>query len=292
MHTFKDIEDNFSPKEKHELQIITERVKNSGSVAMIILYGSFARGEQVRNYDGKMSDYDILVITSSKNEKSLKRIKFLLDALFHDIERKVSCEVETYEKVSKKFKENYYFYADIRRDGIILYKKDNAELPEPEDLTPERQLEISSKYFKTWFEMAYVNYRNALGNIEWGKENKAFFKKAAFELQQCVENCYKTIELVFNRYAPKEHRLEILRGRIEKITPEIFTFFPVKTEEQKKDYKFLDEAYLRARYDDTYTVTETQLEYWQSEAKKLMKFTEQICKEHLEKLEKETNAKL
>ena len=87
MQIFEDIIDKFSLKEKHELRLITERIKNSGSVAMIILYGSFARGEQVRNYDGKMSDYDILIITSSKNEKSLKRIKYLLDALFHDIER-------------------------------------------------------------------------------------------------------------------------------------------------------------------------------------------------------------
>ncbi len=287
MCTLKDIRDKFSPKEQKELELITERIKNSGSVAMIILYGSYARGEQVRNYDGKMSDYDILVITSAKNEKSLKRIKYLLGALFKDIERKVSCEVESFEKVSRKFKENYYFYADVRRDGIVLYKKNNAEMPEPEDLTIERQLEIAKKYFKTWFEMAYVNYRNALGNIDWGKENIIFYKKAAFELQQCVENCYKTIELVYERYAPKEHRLEILRGRIVKIAPNIYNFFTIENEVQKNDYKYLDEAYLRARYDDTYTVTGNQLDYWQGEAKRLMQFTEQICKKHLHKLEQE-----
>lgn len=286
MRTLNDI-DTLSPKERNELELITERIKNAGSVSMIILYGSFARGEQVRNYDGKMSDYDILIITSARNDKSIKRLKFLLSALLHDIERRVSCEVESFEKVSKRFKENYYFYADVRRDGILLYKRGNAELPEPEDLTPERQLEISEKYFETWFKVAYINFKNARSNADWGKEDSDFNKKAAFELQQCVENCYKTIELVHDRYAPKEHHLEILRGRIKETVPDIYEFFPVETEEQKKDYKYLDEAYLRARYDDTYIVTETQLDYWQGEAKRLMEFTEQICKEHIEKLKQE-----
>ena len=287
MRKLEDIIDKLSPKEQDELGLITKRIKNAGSVDMIILYGSYARGEQVRNFDRKMSDYDILVITSACNEKSIKRIKYLLGALFQDIDRNVSCEVESFKKVTKRFKENYYFYADVRRDGVVLYKKNNAELPDPEDLTIKRQLEISEKYFKTWFKMAYVNYRNAVGNIEWGKEDSDFFKKAAFELQQCVENCYKTIELVHERYAPKEHRLENLRNRIKKIAPEIYSFFPIENEEQKKDYKYLDEAYIRARYDDAYLVTESQLEYWMEEAKRLMNYTNQICKEHIEHLEQE-----
>lgn len=69
MRILKDIIDKFLLKKKEELELITERIKNSGSVSMIILYGSFARGEQVRDYDGKKSNYDILVITSARNKK-------------------------------------------------------------------------------------------------------------------------------------------------------------------------------------------------------------------------------
>jgi predicted nucleotidyltransferase/HEPN domain-containing protein len=285
MRTLNDI-DTLSPKELDEIALITERIKNAGSVALIILYGSYARGEQVRNHDGKMSDYDLLIITAARNEKSIRRLKYLLDALFHDIERRVSCEVESLEKISKRFKENYYFYADVRRDGIVLYKRGNAELPEPEDLSPERQLEISEKYFKAWYGASVVNIKTAKDSRLNKKEtdNVDFNKKAAFELQQCVENCYKTIELVHDRYAPKEHHLEILRGRTVKIASRIYEFFPTESKDLQKDYEYLDEAYLRARYDDTYIVSETQLDYWQQEAVKLMEYTEQICKAHIEKL--------
>lgn len=284
MRTIKDIEEKLSRTEREELELITERIKKSGSIAIIILYGSYARNEQVRNYDGKMSDYDILVISSARNEKSLKRIKYLLGQLFQDIGRKVSCEVESIENVTKKFKEDYYFYADVRRDGVVLYKKNNVELPQPEDLTNERQLEISENYFKTWFSAAKQSFKYSTIAKHEGETD---YCKAAFELQQCAENCYKTIELVHDRYAPKEHRLGILRGRISKIAPEIYGFFPVENEEQEKDYKYLDEAYIRARYDDTYIVTETRLDYWRGEAEKLMQYTEQICKEHIQKLEEE-----
>lgn len=289
MRKLEDIIDKLSLKEQDELELITERIKNAGSVDMIILYGSYARGEQVRNFDRKMSDYDILVITSVCNEKSIKRIKYLLGALFQDIERNVSCEVESFEKVTKRFKENYYFYADVRRDGVVLYKKGNAELPEPENLTIAKQLEISKKYLTMWFEALQMNF-DASGMFKkraLEKKQPSFNKKAVFELQQCVENCHKTIELVHERYAPKEHRLGNLRNRIKKIAPEIYSFFPIRNEEQKKDYKYLDEAYIRARYDDAYLVTESQLDYWMEEAKRLMNYTDQICKEHIEHLEQE-----
>lgn len=56
------------------------------------------------------------------------------------------------------------------------------------------------------------------------------------------------------------------RYQLKEIATNINGFFLVINEEQQKDYKYLDEAYLRARYDDTYMVTETQLDYWQGEA--------------------------
>lgn len=90
--------------------------------------------------------------------------------------------------------------------------------------------------------------------------------------------------MVHDRYAPKEHHLEILRERIVKTASRVYEFFPIDNKEQQKDYEYLDDAYLRARYDDTYIVTETQLDYWQQEAVKLMEYTEQICKEYIEKL--------
>lgn len=129
MRTLKYIADKLSPKEQEELELITERIKNAGSVDMIILYGSYACGEQVRNCDGKMSDYDILVITSSKNEKSLKRIRYLLGALFQDIERNVSCEVECLRKWQRGSRKTTISMPMIGVMGLYSTKKEIQNYP-------------------------------------------------------------------------------------------------------------------------------------------------------------------
>ena len=58
----------------------------------------------------------------------------------------------------------------------------------------------------------------------------------------------------------------------------------METEAQQKDFEHLDYAYLGARYDGDYTVTLEQLNYWAEECQKLMKLTETICLNHIEKL--------
>ena len=284
MKTLEDIKVQLNEKELEELQTITKRVKNSCKTKMIILYGSYARGEQVRYKDGKMSDYDILVITHDNRSDDVKRSKNTLNELFHDIGRKVSCEVFSMKMINNKLREDYYYFSDVRKDAVYLYSASNAELPEPIKLTPEKEFEISEHYFKTWFKQIKVSFEDFQHNYDKRDDDQVYLNRCAFHLQQCLENCYKTIELVHMRYAPKEHHLPELRKRIQQFAPAIYRIFSIETEELKKGFDHLNKAYIEARYDDSYSVTEKQLDYWQKEAKKLINYVENVCKIQLKVL--------
>jgi predicted transcriptional regulator len=53
------------------------------------------------------------------------------------------------------------------------------------------------------------------------------------------------------------------------------------TDEQKKCFDLLNEAYVRARYDSGYKITKEQLEYLAERVKVLQKLTKKICEDKI-----------
>ena len=271
---------SFLPSNKiKELERITERILETGMPSMIILYGSYARGEwkdKTGIRSGKRSDYDILVLT--KDERDCGDLKKKLFKMFDNSETVVQTTVETIGFVNMQLREKQYFFTEITQQGVVLYSEDGVKLAKAEDLSPDRLKEIAEKDFKQWFGMAKSFIRQYYHNID---DND--FKLASFNLQQTVENCYTAIEMVFSRSNPHEHRLTVLRFNAKRYAPEIDICFPIDTGEGFQLFFHLDSAYIGGRYidEENYKVEKEQLEYWEKEAQKLLEITEKACQERI-----------
>ena len=278
------------PKEKiEELEAITERIKETGMVSMIILYGSYARGdwkEHVGGRSGKKSDYDICVLT--RDERDCEDLRNRLRKMFENSTTVVDTIVETLGFVNMHLREGQYFFSEIKYQGIILYSDERAELAEAENLSPTRMREVAELDFKHWYRKAEIHFEDSIVNKERyiKKSDHTYAQKAAFELQQCVENCYTTIEMVYSRNNPYEHRLGRLRLNAKRYVPEVEGCFPLNSDDEKFLFWHLDSAYIGGRYitEEHYKVTKEQLEYWESEAKKLLEITEKWCQKRINDL--------
>lgn len=62
------------------------------------------------------------------------------------------------------------------------------------------------------------------------------------------------------------------------------TVFPRKTKEEKRLFNLLNRAYIDARYKKSYKITKEELEYLSGRVTKLMKLTEDICKERIKSI--------
>jgi len=62
----------------------------------------------------------------------------------------------------------------------------------------------------------------------------------------------------------------------------LLAVFPNATDEQKKMFDLLNEAYVKARYDPDYKITKQQLEYLAKCVRKLQRLTKKICKEKID----------
>jgi len=84
----------------------------------IILYGSYARGDYTPD-----SDVDIMILLNLSDMK-LKSYARLLSYMTFDFNMEHDLDIKPIAKSEEHFNkwvENYPFYANVRREGVILY---------------------------------------------------------------------------------------------------------------------------------------------------------------------------
>jgi len=279
---------NHLPKQKRDelKEVVSIIHKNCNDVEMIILFGSYARGDWKEETDlkpqrksGHKSDYDILIVTKEKstavntgiwNEITTKTLNMGLSThvriVAHDI-----------QAINIKLAEGQYFYSDVIKEGCLLYDSDNFKLSCKRKLKPEDQKRIAQDYYDHWYQSAkefFLHYQYALKD--------GHNKKAAFELHQATEASYKTILLVFSNYNPNEHLLGLLGSMASKHGRGLKNIFPGKNKRDEELFELLDYAYIGARYDPEFRITKEELEFLSECVTKLLKLTEKICKAEIE----------
>ena len=174
--------------------------------------------------------------------------------------------------VNIKLAEGRYFFRDIKKEGVTLYDSGKFKLARKRKLKPTEQQRIAQDYFDEWLGSAKDFYTSFEFNLNRGKN-----KLAAFELHQSAERSLKAVLLVFTEDAPHEHWLDLLCRRAADFDPGFNDIFPKETDEQKELLELLEYAYIGARYDPDYHITEDELKYLAQYVKKLHEVTEKTC---------------
>jgi uncharacterized protein len=130
--------------------------------------------------------------------------------------------------------------------------------------------------FREYFETASRFFSFGLTGIKNG-----WNKMAAFQLHQATENYYKCAILVITAYWPKQHNIEILGNQCAGLSPAFRDIFPLATPDDERRFELLKEAYVKARYSLTYTISREDLEALARHISVLHERTEAACKEYI-----------
>ncbi len=270
-----------------ELRAIAKVICETIPTHMVILFGSYARGSWVEDvyteghttYEYK-SDYDILVVpkdprdayrrgTEDKFESQIAKAhasKTWVNIILHDI-----------DFLNNKIEFGEYFFADIYKQGIMLFDSGETKLAKPRKLSSEERKKVAIEDYKMWIN----NEADFFDNFKF-KLSKNRYKNAAFQLHQATEALYSTILLVYTHYKPKIHDLEKLGKQVNALEPAFLKVIPNSTPEEKRLFDLLKKAYIDARYKKGYKITKKELEYLGDKVKKLERLTRKKCKEKIE----------
>ena len=255
------------------------RLKN-GKILKIILYGSYARGDWVHDPVGRyFSDFDLLVVVDHED---------LTDGEFwHDAENRtmpgegeirtpVSIIVHSLDDVNEQLDRGRYFFADILREGIVLFDTPGAKLHKPADLKAQVALAEAEDFFAEW--MASSKEFQAGAQFYAERENN---KLAAFSLHQASEHLYHCILLVVTLYSGKAHNLAFLRKKAEAIDARVADAWPRETKFERRCFELLREAYVKARYSKHYKISGEELAWVTERVEVLRGLTKAVCEERL-----------
>jgi HEPN domain-containing protein/predicted nucleotidyltransferase len=243
---------------------IAEGIRLLTEPAMIILFGSYARGTYVEEeYTEEhirysyISDYDILVIVEDERRADFKE-KTIRNSLRKHLHHELHVQVLVHGigHVNEALEEGQYFFADIVKEGVMLFDDKRYKLAAPKILSPEHRQQISKMYFEKWFpeaEAFYRTHRSAIDNKD--------YSVAIFLLHQTTEKLFNTIELVFTHYKPKTHDLLRLYKNVVLLDDRFKAVFPLNTIEGRRLFDLLAKAYIDSRYKMDYTIAFDDLEY-------------------------------
>lgn len=278
---------------KEELQSITDMIVLLVKPEMVILFGSYSRGNWVEDRhveDGILfeykSDYDILVVTEhhqdmpaglgKKVRSRIKRAECLQTTphiIFHDI-----------NFLNKELEEGHYFFRDILHEGTMLYTTGKYELATPKELSNYQRAQKAKLYFNIWYKDANVFFKNFEFNFKEGQLDRDFYKAAIFLLHQTVEKFFASILLVFTDYKPQTHDLNDLDKQVGYADARFKTIFPKESPEEKRLFALLVKSYIDSRYKLHYTVSPSDLQWLAGRVERLKILTKELCEEWIRKM--------
>src|SRR5580693_547668 len=107
--------DHLPDRTRRRLRFVVQTLRDAGPVEMIILFGSQARGDQVRDLEtGYESDYDLLVLTKTRETaddvalwgKATEKLASISDLPSIDV------IVHDFHFVNEELKHGQYFFSD------------------------------------------------------------------------------------------------------------------------------------------------------------------------------------
>ncbi|HJK87160.1 MAG TPA: HEPN domain-containing protein, partial [Candidatus Megaira endosymbiont of Nemacystus decipiens] len=185
----------------------------------------------------------------------------------------ISIIIESISTVNKQLRIGQYFFSDIKKEGILLYDGGNHELSEPAELDKDEVRKIAKEDYDYWYNRGSGFFVGVNFYAHEIKEPAI----AAFNLHQSTESFYNTILLVFTGYKPKTHDIETLKGMVSSYHEDLLKIFHFDTQEQTRCFELLRDAYVEARYNKEYRITEEQLTYLTARVEKLKNVTKKIC---------------
>ena len=278
--------DHLPSHKQNELNRIRDAIRQQcADVEMIILFGSYARGDYKEAKDlnpnrksGHVSDYDILVVTG---QKATALDTGLWDGITHtinalDLSAHAKLITHDIQELNIKLAEGQYFYTDIKKEGCVLYDSGRHALAEERVLDEKERQRIAQDHFDHWFKRAQSFLKNYRFNLD-----QKDYSMAAFMLHQAAEASYKTLLLVFTNYNPNEHLLDLLIEETRDFSGELESVFPRKTQQEQDLFSLLDYAYIGARYDPGYKISAEGLAYLGERVEMLMGIVERVCLEKI-----------
>ncbi|MEN5232923.1 nucleotidyltransferase domain-containing protein [Sphingobacterium faecium] len=271
-----------------ELQSIKAIITEFVDPDMIILYGSYARGEfkdQVYIKNGiryfYISDYDIIVVTNKTNIKEYE--------LANELEKRISARPDInffmydIKYLNQELVTGNFFFVPVYFEGVMLYDNGKSQLCTPKPLSIDQIRKNITEYYDFWMGNAETFFAHFHFDYELMLQGKSRAGLNAWFLFQTVESIYSTLQLVFIGIKPKLHNLYKYRRSVSSISEELNAIFPdVQEGNERRLFDLLNRAYISGKYKIDFEVDIEDLKEISSRLGEMIEVTHRLCTDRIQ----------
>jgi HEPN domain-containing protein/predicted nucleotidyltransferase len=271
--------DHLPEPKRAQIAAIAALLQAEAPVEMVILFGSYARGNWVEDLaTGYRSDFDLLAVVATeqlaRDEARWTGLAERARALSGGTP--VTLIAHDVKELNQQIRDGQYFFVEIIREGVILHDSRRHQLAKPKVLGPKERLSLAQADFKFWFGSANEFWR---GSGYYA--GRGLGPQAAFLLHVSVERYFSALLLVFTGYKPKSHNLGELADQVEPMHPALAGALPRTQERDKSLFTLLKKAYIEARYSRSYRITPEELGLLRERVHDLAVRVRQACTDKL-----------
>ena len=264
---------------RERIAAIAALLQAEAPVELVILFGSYARGDWVDDPEtGYRSDFDLLAVVATeelaRDGELWSRLSQKCRALAG--RTPVTLIAHDIKELNQELRYGQYFFIDILREGVLLHDSRRYTLASPKALEPGDRLRLGLVNFRYWFGSANEFWRGA-GYYA----GRGLGPQAAFLLHQAVERSYAAALLIFTGYKPKSHNIEELANQAAALHPALEGALPRTEAEDKALFDLLKRAYIEARYSRSYKIAPDELRILRDRVLDLATRVRQACAEKL-----------
>src|SRR5215468_10944850 len=129
----KDTLDHLPAKKQDQLRAVADLIRGEADPEMIVLFGSHARGDWVEDpAGGYFSDFDVLVVVKSRSMVDKHDLWSTIEMRAARITKptELSLIVHDIKDVNEQLEKGFYFFSDIKREGVLIYDSGRYHLAE------------------------------------------------------------------------------------------------------------------------------------------------------------------
>ena len=141
-----ELPSNLPEHKRGEIMAIKEAlIPRFAEIEMIILFGSYARGEQVDDFYTEKgntysykSDYDLLIVLSKNGHANSDTLTQSISTRLNELKLKTPVHpiYHGMEFVNHELREGNYFFGDIKKEGVQLFTTNRYQLADKRDMSP------------------------------------------------------------------------------------------------------------------------------------------------------------
>ncbi|MGN7885391.1 HEPN domain-containing protein [Dyadobacter sp. 22481] len=218
---------------------------------------------------------DLLIVFADDNQKPFKERQPIVE-LFSMGDEKLCCSVHKLSVIHQALTSGQMYFSLACTTENLVYQRSPSPLPKVLPETLERLIEQSRHGFA-------IGMRKARKFFEGAEYYRQVSEHALsmFMLQQATETTFRTTAIALYGSERRTHSIRSLKRFNYRLAPQLNNIFPGGSPDEERLLQLLEDAYLDARYNPDYQVSEQEVHSISSRVLRLLELVEAVFEERM-----------